>query len=113
VCAVSLGRRATWDGNLAFTPLLRLGKLRLLQFPRSRDQWLLPQHLQQFPAEYPAAFCCDEVVEQQDEEDSDDDDKIKIHTDSIDLGEMDVFDMNKSDSIGSAITLDGVEELFA
>jgi hypothetical protein len=49
----------------------------------------------------------------EEEEDSDDDDKIKIHTDSIDLGEMDVFDMNKSDSIGSAITLDGVEELFA
>lgn len=49
----------------------------------------------------------------EEEEDSDDDDKIKIHTDSIDLGEMDVFDMNKSDNIGSAITLDGVEELFA
>jgi hypothetical protein len=49
----------------------------------------------------------------EEEEDSDDDDKIKIHTDSIDLGEMDVFDMNKSDSIGSAITLDGIEELFA
>ena len=49
----------------------------------------------------------------EEEEDSDDDDKIKIHTDSIDLGEMDVFDMNKSDSIGNSITLDGVEELFA
>ena len=47
------------------------------------------------------------------EEEDSDDDKIKIHTDSIDLGEMDVFDMNKSDSIGSAITLDGIEELFA
>jgi hypothetical protein len=50
----------------------------------------------------------------EEEEDSDDDDdRIKIHTDSIDLGAMDVFDMNKSDTIGSAITLDGVEELFA
>jgi len=48
----------------------------------------------------------------EEEEDDYDDDKIKIHTDSdIDLGEMDIFDMNKSDGIGSAVTLDGVEEL--
>jgi len=46
------------------------------------------------------------------EEDDDDDDRIKIHTNSdIDLGEMDVFDMNKSDTIGDSITLDGIEEL--
>jgi len=46
------------------------------------------------------------------EEEDDDDDKIKIHTDSIDLGEMDVFDMNKSNTVGDAITLDGIEELL-
>jgi hypothetical protein len=45
------------------------------------------------------------------EEEDDDDDKIKIHTDSIDLGEMDVFDMNKSSSIGDMITLDDIEEI--
>ena len=45
------------------------------------------------------------------EEDDGDDDKIKIHTDTIDLGEMDIFDMNKSNSVGDVITLDGVEEL--
>jgi hypothetical protein len=45
------------------------------------------------------------------EESDDDDDRIKIHTDSIDLGEMDVFDMNKTSSVGDVITLDGVEEL--
>ena len=45
------------------------------------------------------------------EESDEDEDRIKIHTDSIDLGEMDVFDMNKTSSVGDAITLDGVEEL--
>jgi hypothetical protein len=45
------------------------------------------------------------------EEEDDDEDRIKIHTDSIDLGEMDVFDMNKTSSVGDTITLDGIEEL--
>ena len=50
-------------------------------------------------------------LEEEDDDDCDDD-KIKIHTNSdIDLGEMDVFDMNKSDTIGDFITLDGIEEL--
>jgi hypothetical protein len=50
-------------------------------------------------------------LEEEDDDDYDDD-KIKIHTNSdIDLGEMDVFDMNKSDTFGDSITLDGVEEL--
>lgn len=46
------------------------------------------------------------------EEEDDDDDKIRIHTDNIDLGEMDVFDMNKPNTVGDAITLDGIEELL-
>lgn len=46
------------------------------------------------------------------EEVDNDDDRIKIHTDSIDLGEMDVFDVNKTNSIGNAITLDDVEEIM-
>jgi hypothetical protein len=46
------------------------------------------------------------------EEDSDDDDdRIKIHTDSIDLGDMDVFDVDRTSSVGDTITLDGIEEL--
>ena len=45
------------------------------------------------------------------EEEDGDDDKIRIHTDTIDLGEMDIFDMNKSNTVGDVITLDGVEEL--
>ena len=47
------------------------------------------------------------------EEDEDsDDDRIKIHTGSIDLGELDILDINKSSisNIGPVI-LDGVEEL--
>jgi hypothetical protein len=40
-----------------------------------------------------------------------DDDRIKIHTDTIDLGEMDILDMNKTSSVGDLITLDGIEEL--
>ena len=52
------------------------------------------------------------IIQRKLEEESDEDeDRIKIHTDSIDLGEMDVFDMNKTSSVGDAITLDGVEEL--
>jgi len=49
-----------------------------------------------------------------DEEDDDEDysDRIKIHTDSIDLGEMDVFDMNPiSRTLNEDFKLDGVEEL--
>lgn len=49
-----------------------------------------------------------------DEEEDDEDysDRIKIHTDSIDLGEMDVFDMNPSSrTLNEDFTLDGVEEL--
>jgi hypothetical protein len=46
------------------------------------------------------------------EEDSDDDDdRIKIHTDSIDLGDMDVFDVDRTSYVGDTITLDGIEEL--
>jgi hypothetical protein len=42
------------------------------------------------------------------------DDRIKIHTDTIDLGEMDVFDMNSSSKMsgGGEISLDGIEELL-
>ncbi|MFY7728929.1 MAG: hypothetical protein ACOVRN_05385 [Flavobacterium sp.] len=47
----------------------------------------------------------------EEESDDDDDDRIKIHTDSIDLGEMDVFDVDRTSSVGDVITLDGVEEL--
>ena len=49
-----------------------------------------------------------------DEEEDDEDysDRIKIHTDSIDLGEMDVFDMNPiSRTLNEDFKLDGVEEL--
>jgi hypothetical protein len=47
------------------------------------------------------------------DEDDDIDDRIKIHTDTIDLGEMDVFDMNSSSKMsgGGEISLDGIEEL--
>jgi hypothetical protein len=45
------------------------------------------------------------------EESDDDDDRIKIHTDSIDLGDMDVFDVDRTSSVGDTITLDGIEEL--
>jgi hypothetical protein len=46
------------------------------------------------------------------EEEEDMDERIKIHTDTIDLGEMDVFDMNPAgETMGGEITLDGVEEL--
>jgi hypothetical protein len=52
----------------------------------------------------------------EEEEDSDDDDnqRLKISTNEIiDLGEMDVFDLNKQDIIGSAVTLDDIEEIYA
>jgi hypothetical protein len=46
------------------------------------------------------------------EEEDDDDDRIQIHTDTIDLGEMDVFDMTPSSrKLNEEIILDGVEEL--
>ena len=47
----------------------------------------------------------------EEEESDDDDDRIKIHTDSIDLGDMDVFDVDRTSSVGDTITLDGIEEL--
>ncbi len=48
----------------------------------------------------------------EEEEDDDDGDKLTIHTDnSIDLGEMDVFDIDKENRIGKPIVLDGIEEL--
>ena len=46
------------------------------------------------------------------EEEDDMDDRIKIHTDTIDLGEMDVFDMIPvGKTTGEEIKLDDVEEL--
>jgi len=46
------------------------------------------------------------------DDDDDMDDRIRIHTDTIDLGEMDVFDMNNSGKMsGGEISLDGIEEL--
>jgi len=45
------------------------------------------------------------------EEEEEDEDRIKIHTDSIDLGEMDIFDVDKTSSVGGSVVLDGVEEL--
>ena len=48
----------------------------------------------------------------EEEEEDSDDDRIKIHAGSIDLDEMDIFDMNKSSSKeGGPVILDGVEEL--
>ena len=49
-------------------------------------------------------------LEEEDEEE-DFDDRIKIHTGSIDLDEMDIFDMNKPTQKNDAIVLDGIEEL--
>ena len=49
------------------------------------------------------------------DEEDDMDDRIKIHTDTIDLGEMDVFDMNSTGKMsggGGTISLDGIEELM-
>jgi hypothetical protein len=45
-----------------------------------------------------------------DEEEDDVDDRIKIHTENIDLGNFDVFDMEKGIS-NDEILLDGIEEL--
>jgi hypothetical protein len=45
------------------------------------------------------------------EEEDGDNDKIRIMTDNIDLGEMDVFDMNKTSSVGDEVLLDGIEQL--
>jgi hypothetical protein len=45
------------------------------------------------------------------DEEEDMDDRIKIHTDSIDLGEMDVFGIDtNSKTFGDEIALDGIEE---
>ena len=49
-------------------------------------------------------------LEEEDDED-DYDDRIKIHTGSIDLDEMDIFDMNKPTQKNEAVILDGIEEL--
>jgi hypothetical protein len=49
------------------------------------------------------------------DEEDDMDDRIRIHTDTIDLGEMDVFDMNSSGKMSGSegeISLDGIEELM-
>lgn len=49
------------------------------------------------------------------DEEDDMDDRIRIHTDTIDLGEMDVFDVNYSGKMsggGGEISLDGIEELM-
>lgn len=46
------------------------------------------------------------------DEDSDEEDHIKIHTDDIDLGTLDIFDINRSDSkIAEDLVLDGIEEI--
>jgi len=49
-------------------------------------------------------------LEEEDDED-DYDDRIKIHTGSIDLDEMDIFDMNKPTQKNEPVVLDGIEEL--
>jgi len=48
------------------------------------------------------------------DEEDDMDDRIRIHTDTIDLGEMDVLDVNYSGKMsgGGEISLDGIEELM-
>ena len=47
-----------------------------------------------------------------DEDSDEEDDRIKIHTDDIDLGTLDIFDINKSDSkIAEDLVLDGIEEI--
>jgi hypothetical protein len=45
-----------------------------------------------------------------DEEEDEVEDRIKIHTDNIDLGNFDIFDMEKGIS-NDEILLDGIEEL--
>ena len=47
----------------------------------------------------------------EEEEDDFDNDKIKIFTDNINLDEMDVFDINKTSSIGDILSLDDIVEL--
>ena len=49
-------------------------------------------------------------LEEEDEEE-DFDDRIKIHPGSIDLDEMDIFDMNKPTQKNDSVVLDGIEEL--
>jgi hypothetical protein len=46
------------------------------------------------------------------DEEADMDDRIKIHTDTIDLGEMDFLDIHSNGKTpGGEIKLDGIEEL--
>jgi hypothetical protein len=47
----------------------------------------------------------------EEEENDFDNDKIKIFTDNINLDEMDVFDINKTSSIGDILSLDDIVEL--
>ena len=48
----------------------------------------------------------------EEEDDDDDEERIKIHTDTIDLGELDVFDFDKSTTRASEeVFLDDIEEL--
>lgn len=47
------------------------------------------------------------------DEEDDMDDRIKIHTDTIDLGEMDIFDIHSNGKTpGGEVSLDGIEELM-
>jgi hypothetical protein len=64
--------------------------------------------------EYLEAQSMSRALQSKLDEEDDMDDRIKIHTDTIDLGEMDVFDMNSSNKMsgGGEISLDGIEELM-
>ena len=64
--------------------------------------------------EYLEAQSMSRALQSKLDEEDDMDDRIKIHTDTIDLGEMDVFDMNSSNKMsgGGEISLDGIEELL-
>lgn len=92
--------------KLSFTDIDRvmdIGTGNISEVNASKD----PEHL----AALSTARAIQSKLEEE-EEDDDDGDRIKIHTDSIDLGEMDVFDMNPSSrKLSEEITLDGIEEL--
>jgi hypothetical protein len=64
--------------------------------------------------EYLEAQSMSRALQSKLDEEDDMDDRIKIHTDTIDLGEMDIFDMNSSNKMsgGGEISLDGIEELM-
>ena len=52
------------------------------------------------------------IQRKMEEEDDEDEDRIKIHTDNIDLGDLDIFDFDKSSSkMSEDVMLDGIEEL--